>query len=179
MRPAVPLDGEPRADLRLRCNNLICSSTAARHARHAGRVFRSRRRTSKLPDGRNAMSTKIVEWHDRRCPRCGNPLPMQVGRGRPRTYCSDRCRWAATWDRAHARRPLACAIRIGTWPCRRPAAVYVRELDRPSAGRDPFRVAVCEQCLPLVEAFASSCAVVTGRRPLPEYFSEVLGRSGG
>ena len=138
--------------------------------------FRSPGRTSKLPKRKDAMSTKIVELHDRCCPGCGEPLPVQVGRGRPRTYCSDTCRWAAARDRALTRRPLACAIRIGTWPCQRPAAVYVRELDRPS-GRNPFRAAVCERCLLIVEAFAASCEIITARRPLREYFSEVLGRS--
>lgn len=27
------------------------------------------------------------------CPRCGKPIPYS-GNGRPRVYCSNRCRWA-------------------------------------------------------------------------------------
>jgi len=31
----------------------------------------------------------------RECPVCGTAFPASTGRGRPRIYCSDRCRWKA------------------------------------------------------------------------------------
>ena len=31
----------------------------------------------------------------RHCPLCGTPFPASTGRGRPRVYCCDQCRWAA------------------------------------------------------------------------------------
>jgi hypothetical protein len=31
----------------------------------------------------------------RECPVCGMPFPASTGRGRPRVYCNDRCRWRA------------------------------------------------------------------------------------
>jgi hypothetical protein len=30
-----------------------------------------------------------------RCPVCGTPIGATATRGRPRVYCSDRCRWRA------------------------------------------------------------------------------------
>ncbi|WP_164477770.1 hypothetical protein [Nocardioides pantholopis] len=33
------------------------------------------------------------------CKLCGNPLPPRTGRGRPRIYCSDRCRHLAHEER--------------------------------------------------------------------------------
>ena len=44
---------------------------------------------------------------DRACPVCGTVFdarsPDPRGRGRPRVYCRDRCRWLAGW-RVQARR---------------------------------------------------------------------------
>jgi len=37
------------------------------------------------------------------CPRCGAPVPQRAGRGRPRRWCSDRCRSQATSAAAAAR----------------------------------------------------------------------------
>jgi hypothetical protein len=34
---------------------------------------------------------------------CGGPVPAAGGRGRPRAYCSDRCRWRASRQRARQR----------------------------------------------------------------------------
>jgi hypothetical protein len=31
----------------------------------------------------------------RRCPVCNTPFPVSTGRGRPRVYCCDECRWQA------------------------------------------------------------------------------------
>jgi hypothetical protein len=31
----------------------------------------------------------------RQCPVCGTRFPVKAGRGRPRVYCGDECRWAA------------------------------------------------------------------------------------
>jgi hypothetical protein len=39
-----------------------------------------------------------------RCPVCSGPMPAQGGRGRPRTYCGDRCRRQAESRRAADRR---------------------------------------------------------------------------
>ncbi len=32
---------------------------------------------------------------DRQCAVCGAPFPASTGRGRPRIYCGDTCRWRA------------------------------------------------------------------------------------
>lgn len=37
------------------------------------------------------------------CKLCGNPLPPRKGRGRPRVYCSDRCRNLAHEERIQER----------------------------------------------------------------------------
>jgi hypothetical protein len=37
------------------------------------------------------------------CPRCGAPVPQRPGRGRPRRWCSARCRKAETARRARQR----------------------------------------------------------------------------
>ena len=47
------------------------------------------------------------------CPRSGAPVVQRPGRGRPRRWCSDRCRTAETLKRAHARARRAAASR--TW----------------------------------------------------------------
>jgi endogenous inhibitor of DNA gyrase (YacG/DUF329 family) len=40
----------------------------------------------------------------RQCPICGALVPALDGRGRPRIYCCDRCRWRAGHAAARARR---------------------------------------------------------------------------
>lgn len=40
----------------------------------------------------------------RSCPSCGNPVPASNGAGRPRTWCSDACRYEAYAARRAARR---------------------------------------------------------------------------
>jgi Protein of unknown function (DUF3887) len=40
------------------------------------------------------------------CAACGRPLPLQLGRGRKRRYCSDRCRDAGRRARARAEREV-------------------------------------------------------------------------
>ena len=54
----------------------------------------------------------------RPCAECGTPFPVspRPGRGRPRLYCSDRCRWRAAKRRSRAF-PLAPS----------PAAAVTRE----------------------------------------------------
>ena len=44
------------------------------------------------------------------CPVCGTVIAASPGRGRPRRYCSDRCRWKAGHQRARAR-----AAEPGAW----------------------------------------------------------------
>lgn len=39
---------------------------------------------------------------DSRCPVCGTLVAASAGRGRPRVYCSDRCRWKRGHQRARA-----------------------------------------------------------------------------
>lgn len=41
-----------------------------------------------------------------RC-RCGEPLPPKARTGRPRRWCTNRCRWAARRETAHETRPIA------------------------------------------------------------------------
>ncbi len=36
------------------------------------------------------------------CPVCGTAIVASAGRGRPRLYCSDRCRWKRGHQRARA-----------------------------------------------------------------------------
>lgn len=43
----------------------------------------------------------------RQCRKCGHPTPPAIGRGRPRTYCSSRCKRAVEYESRHLRRRLA------------------------------------------------------------------------
>lgn len=45
------------------------------------------------------------------CQRCGRPMPQQASTGRPRVYCSGRCRKAAYDARRH-RLPEATTIKL-------------------------------------------------------------------
>jgi len=48
------------------------------------------------------------------CPRCGEPVPERHGRGRPRRWCSTRCRKAETARRARQRwRERRAAVLMG------------------------------------------------------------------
>ncbi len=61
----------------------------------------------------------------RQCAVCGSVIAARPGRGRPRTYCGDRCRWAAGHAVARQRRAagwaltaaeLAAQLAAQTWP---------------------------------------------------------------
>jgi hypothetical protein len=49
----------------------------------------------------------VTDWglvtRPTRCARCGCPLPPPARTGRPRDYCSGRCRSLASYHRARAR----------------------------------------------------------------------------
>lgn len=58
-------------------------------------------------DAGEQFSSDYVEFaanvYKRFCPWCGSPVGYK-GRGRPRVYCSDRCRWSANKKRDRERR---------------------------------------------------------------------------
>jgi hypothetical protein len=91
-----------------------------------------------------------------RCGSCGDKLPVRTGGpGRRRRYCNDACRSRAARQRHPA--PIRCELRAGWWPCDQPAAWMIREPDddQPNGwSRHGLKVAVCEDCAELVEAFA-------------------------
>ena len=48
------------------------------------------------------VNERKVNAEPRRCARCGRPLPERSGPGRPRVYCSKRCRRAAAEEKRQA-----------------------------------------------------------------------------
>ncbi len=63
----------------------------------------------------------------RPCVECGSPYPVPPirGRGRPRLYCSDRCRWKAA---ARSKRAVRLAPPLGLAPTREQIAGVLAEL---------------------------------------------------
>ena len=54
----------------------------------------------------------------RQCPVCGTSFPVSTGRGRPRVYCTDECRWQAGRDAGGSgggQVSEASAREIGRW----------------------------------------------------------------
>ena len=107
------------------------------------------------------------------CQVCGGPLPWSTETGRPRKFCSDRCRSRAHRVRKHetgraaARLARQCDIEVAGHRCDR-AAAFVLAVD----GRE---VKVCPACRELALAFlvgqgASATAVET--RPIGDPTTE-------
>lgn len=48
------------------------------------------------------------------CPRCGAPVGYK-GRGRPRVYCSDQCRWATNKKKERRRNRKKKIIQFPDW----------------------------------------------------------------
>lgn len=115
-----------------------------------------------------------------RCECCGTQLPVRTGRGRRRRYCSDACRSRAARERNP--KPPTCQLRVGGWPCERPAVAYLREPDPARPGKVKlwgFTAAVCGQCLPLAEAFAAANGHTTFRQSIQDHQAELRARLTG